>query len=134
MDKVFIDTSGWVALFIKNDFNHKKATSTFNEMKKTNTRIYTSDFIIDETITTILARSNHHQSTMAGKVLFTSKIIQIVNVSPDHLQDTWAMYQKYNDKKFSFTDVSSLTIMKSLNITKALAFDQELIQAGIELL
>lgn len=134
MKKVFVDTSGWVALFVKNDQNHKKAVSIFEEIKNSKPLIYTSDYCIDETITTILARSNHKQSVLAGKALFTSEIVKIVHVCPDYFQTAWELYQKYKDKSFSFTDVTSFVIMKSLNIKKAFAFDREFIQARIELI
>ncbi len=134
MEKVFVDTSGWVALFVENDQNHKKAVSIFEEIKNTKVPIYTSDYCIDETITTILARGNHKQSVLAGEALFTSKLIKIVHVCPDYLISSWELYQKYKDKCFSFTDVTSFAIMKDLNIKKAFAFDREFIQAGIELI
>ena len=134
MEKVFVDTSGWVALFVENDQNHKKAVSIFEEIKSEKWPIYTSDYCIDETITTILARGNHKQSVLAGEALFTSKVIKIVHVCPDYLQAAWELYQKYKDKRFSFTDVTSFVIMKDLNIKKAFAFDREFIQAGIELI
>jgi len=134
VEKVFVDTSGWVALFVENDQNHKKAVSIFEEIKNSKVPIYTSDYCIDETITTILARGNHKQSVLAGEALFTSKLIKIVCVSPDYLRNSWELYQKYKDKSFSFTDVTSFVIMKDLNIKKAFAFDREFIQAGIELI
>ncbi len=134
MEKVFVDTSGWVALFVENDQNHKKAVSIFEEIKSSKLPIYTSDYCIDETITTILARGNHKQSVLAGEALFTSKIIKIVHVCPDYLQAAWELYQKYKDKRFSFTDVTSFAMMKDLSIKKAFAFDREFIQAGIELI
>lgn len=134
MEKVFVDTSGWVALFVENDQNHKKAVSIFEEIKNSKVPIYTSDYCIDETITTILARGSHKQSVLAGEALFTSKIIKIVHVCPDYLQAAWELYQKYKDKMFSFTDVTSFAIMKDLNMKKAFAFDREFVQAGIELI
>ena len=134
MEKVFVDTSGWVALFVVNDKNHQKAVSIFEEIKNEKRPIYTSDYCIDETITTILVRGNHQQSVLAGEALFTSKIIKVVCVSPDYLKAAWELYQKYKDKRFSFTDVTSFIIMKGLNIKKAFAFDREFIQAGIELI
>ncbi len=134
MERIFVDTSGWVALFVENDRNHKKAVSIFEEIKSSKALIYTSDYIVDETITTILARGSHRQSVFAGEALFTSEIIKIVPVSSDYLQTAWELYQKYKDKKFSFTDVTSFTIMKDLNIKKAFAFDREFLQAGIELM
>ena len=134
MEKILVDTSGWVALFVVNDQNHKKAVSIFEDIKSSKALIYTSDYIIDEAITTILARGNHKQSVLAGEAFFTSKIIKIIHVSADYFQSTWELYQKYKDKMFSFTDVTSFVIMKNLGIRKAFAFDREFIQAGIELI
>ena len=134
MEKVFVDTSGWVALFVENDKNHKNAVSIFEEIKNSKVLIYTSDYCIDETITTILARGSHKQSVLAGGAIFTSKIIKIVHVCPDYLQSAWKLYQKYKDKMFSFTDVTSFAIMKYLNIKKTFGFDREFVQAGIELI
>lgn len=134
MEKVFVDTSGWVALFVENDKNHKNAVSIFEEIKRSKILIYTSDYCIDETITTILARGSHKQSVLAGEAIFTSKIIKIVHVCPDYLQSAWELYQKYKDKMFSFTDVTSFAIMKDLNIKKAFGFDKEFVQAGMELI
>ena len=134
MEKVFVDTSGWVALFVENDQNHKKAVSILEEIKNEKWPIYTSDYCIDETITAILARGSHKQSVLAGEALFTSKIIKIIHVCPDYLKGSWELYQKYKDKCFSFTDVASFAIMKDLNIKKAFAFDREFIHAGIELI
>ena len=33
MERVFIDTSGWVALFVKNDANNKEASGIFDKIK-----------------------------------------------------------------------------------------------------
>ena len=134
MEKVFVDTSGWVALFVVNDKNHEKAISIFEDLKQSKTSIYTSDYCIDETITTIMAKGSHKQSVLAGEVLFTSEIIKIVQVSIDYRQNAWELSQKYKDKRFSFTDVTSFAIMKDLNIKKAFGFDREFTQAGIELI
>jgi predicted nucleic acid-binding protein len=134
MNRVFIDTSGWVALFVKNDSNNRSAAGIFERIRKEDVDIYTSDYVLDETITLIRMKGDHAASVMAGKAIFESRIIKLVNVAPDFLEGTWKLYQKYKDKKFSFTDVSSLEIMKELGIGKALSFDREFSQAGIELL
>lgn len=134
MEKIFVDTSGWVAFFVENDKNHKKAVSIFEDIKSLKAFIYTSDYVIDETITTILARGNHKQSVIVGEVLFTSEIIKIVHILPEHIERAWELYQKYKDKRFSFTDVTSFVIMKDLDISKAFAFDREFLQAGVELI
>ena len=134
MEKVFVDTSAWVALFVANDIHHKRATAIYGTLQDHKSLLYTSDYVVDETITTILARGGHKQSVLAGQALFASNIVKIVPVTPTYLDATWALYQKYTDKKLSFTDVSSLSIMKEMGIPKAFAFDRELSQTGIELI
>jgi len=54
-------------------------------------------------------------------------------VAPDYIQSAWDIYQKYKDMELSFTDVSCFSIMKGLNINKAVSFDQDFVKAGIGL-
>lgn len=134
MEKIFVDTSGWVALWIENDHNHKIAVSIFENMKRSKMSIYTSDYVIDETITTILGRVGHKQSILAGEALLNSGVVKVVFVAPDYFESTWELYRKYKDKRFSFTDVSSFSVMKELKLHKAFSFDTDFAQVGIELL
>ncbi|MBU1366910.1 MAG: PIN domain-containing protein [Candidatus Omnitrophota bacterium] len=134
MEKVFVDTSGWVALFVENDADHKKAVSIFEQLKEEKTLIHTSDYVIDETITTILVRGSHKQSVVAGSALFNSEIIKNIYVAPEYLESAWKLYQKYKDKEFSFTDVTSMAISKELNIKKAFSFDTDFQKMGFEVL
>ena len=134
MEKVFVDTGGWVALFGANDQNHKTAVPIFEGLKKTRALLYTSDYVIDETLTLTAVRGSHAQSVLAGKALFESAVVKIVHVAPDYLQGSWEWYQKYKDKRFSFTDVTTITIMKILGIKKIFGFDREFEKAGVDLL
>ena len=44
-NKVFIDTSGWLALVNKKDKYHKKAKNVKNLIDEKNYEIYTSNFV-----------------------------------------------------------------------------------------
>ena len=134
MEKIFVDTSAWVALFVRNDKNHHRAASIFDKIKKNNLILYTSDYVIDETITMILTRSNHERALITGEALLESSFVKIIYVVPDYLQTTWELFKKYKDKKFSFTDVSCFAIMRGLKLRQAFSFDHEFVQAGIELI
>ena len=132
--KIFVDSSAWVALFFENDQSHKKAVTLFQKLKALRAPLYTSDYVIDETITTLLFKSGHKQSVAAGKALFFSEIIKIVYVHPDYFKPAWELYQKYADKKFSFTDVTSFVIAKDIHIKKVFSFDGDFSKAGFELI
>lgn len=134
MERVFVDSSAWIALFNKSDKFYKQAVLSYHLLKKAHQSLYTSDYVIDETITTIFKKTNHAWAVWAGEILFKSKIITIIYISSDYLPLTWELFKKYSDKNFSFTDVSCLAVMKNLNIKKAFSFDQEFRKAGVELI
>jgi len=134
VEKVFVDTSGWVALFVENDRNHRKAVSIYGSLQKVRASLYTSDYVFDETVTTILARGNHAQSVLAGEALLFSEIVKMIFVHPANLRNAWELYKNYKDKKFSFTDVASFSMMKDQDIHKAFSFDQDFAQAGFQVL
>ena len=131
---VFIDTSGWVALFTKTDKNHSKAVSVFDEIKLTKWEIYTTDYVLDETITFISQKINFKASLEIGNAFLTNKIAEIVFIDRENFTSAWEFYKKFDDKNFSFTDVVSFRIMKNLEIRKALSFDHHFEQAGFELI
>ena len=54
--KVFIDTSAFYALVDWKDKNHKKARKTRDSMRGKNMRLYTSNYIFDESVTLIRAK------------------------------------------------------------------------------
>ena len=134
MERIFVDTGGWAALFGDNDGNHKSAVTVYERLKKSKAALYTSDYVIDETITLTMVRSNHTQSVLVGKALLESTVVKAVPVAPDYIQPSWELYQKYNDKHFSFTDITTLVIAKSLNIKKFFSYDREFEKVGMELL
>jgi predicted nucleic acid-binding protein len=132
-NSVFVDTSAWVALFLSNDKNHQKAVSVYEDINKSKMRMFTSDYVIDETITVIMRKSGYPQSVRAGEALFSSGVLKILFVNPDYFTACWKFYRKFQDKDFSFTDVTSFFLMNEWKIHLAFSFDQHFVQAGFGL-
>lgn len=53
---IFVDTSAWVALENKKDIHYKQAITFKDEIKNKSYRLYTSNFILDETYTLIVSK------------------------------------------------------------------------------
>jgi predicted nucleic acid-binding protein len=133
MEKVFVDTSAFVALFVKNDNNHHHAQKTYDTLRDNKIPFITSDYIMDETITNLWRRGSKELSIAKGEVFFTSALCTMMFVCPEYLEPAWGLYKKYKDKKCSFTDATSFAIMKGLNINKVFTFDEDFAQAGFEI-
>jgi predicted nucleic acid-binding protein len=51
-------------------------------------------------------------------------------LTPEAIEQAWALFRRFDDKEFSFTDCTSIALMRSLALREALAFDGHFTQAG----
>ncbi len=128
-----MDTSAWIALFVKNDKFHQRASRIFKSIQEARSNLYTSDYVIDETVTTIRMNSNFYQSLVAMQAIVESQMTSIIYVGPDHFIKSTQLYQKYKDQPFSFTDVSSFVLCQHIRIKKVFSFDEHFRIAGFDL-
>lgn len=60
--KIFIDTSAWVALENKKDIHYNEAVTFRDEIKNRRYRLFTSNFILDETFTLCFANLGYEKT------------------------------------------------------------------------
>jgi len=134
MQPFFVDTSGWCAIYVRSDYYHSQAVAFWQKIASTTGTLYTSDYIMDETLTLLRMRVGHSAAVDFGRLVLSSNVVKIITVSTARWQRAWELFQKYEDKDFSFTDCTSFVIMQELNLRDALAFDHHFRQMGFTLL
>ena len=125
---IFVDTSAWIALEDKKDFNHPAALEFKQELLVTRARLVTSNYILDETYTLMLLDLGYPRTvTFKRKLdrLILSNIILLVHVTPEIERAAWDTFERFNkDKTWSFTDCTSKVVMELLDIQEAFTFDR----------
>lgn len=117
---IFVDTGVWFALFANEDPNHDRAVRWFESVRP---RLWTTDYVVDETLTLLRARSVGGQEFVVGEAFFAGQLATIVHVSEADFREAWKTFSRFSDKKWSFTDCVSKVVMARLNITVAASFD-----------
>ena len=134
---LFIDTSAFLALANDRD-NYYKATRGFlmdmHNGKFRPTRLITSDYIVDETLTRIRFKVGHAQAVNWGQNIHSSKIIELMRVDESVYEDALVIFEKYNDKQLSFTDCTSFALMKSMGINDVFTFDEDFRKMGFNIM
>lgn len=122
---IFVDTSVFVAVRNAKDRNHERAKELMRRALMAEFGIiHTSDYVIDETVTTALARTRNHQMAInTGRYILDSERIEKLPVTRDDFEAAWRRFQATKDKFLSFTDCTSLAIMESRKIERILSFD-----------
>lgn len=128
--RLFIDSSAFVADALRRDQHHDAAVAAKQNIPR-HTTIYTSDYVLDETITRIQSASDHATAVRAGERILASSRIHMIHVGPADVAAAWERFRQYQDKKLSFTDCTILAQVEHLRIDQLFTFDQGFAAMGV---
>ncbi|MHA1280104.1 MAG: type II toxin-antitoxin system VapC family toxin [Candidatus Helarchaeota archaeon] len=128
---IYLDTSFYFALLSKRDKNHERAQIIMKEIADgIYGRIYTSNFVFDESMTLINVRTRGNRKDLLEKMsslfLGTEPIAEMVAVDNQWLQEIVTLQLKITKKgnPISFTDCSNIILCQKRNISKIVSFNQ----------
>lgn len=124
---IFVDSGGWFASVVADDADHEKAKNWLNENKKP---LFTTNYIIDETLTLPRARGENQKALEIGKLFFDGLLANVYYLNEEDIFYAWEIFQKFSDKDWSFTDCSSKYVCEKFGISQAFSFDKHFRQFG----
>lgn len=127
MERLFVDTSAWLALVNGADPKHKSVRAVLEQFKG---RTVTSNFVFDEAITLCRVRLSHDAAKRLGEQLLDSPEIDLVRVTGEDERAAWGLFLARPDKSYSFTDCTSFVLMRRLKIGRAAALDDDFLREG----
>ena len=133
MKQILVDTGAWDAILDSGDSNHELALLFQNEIAGKYNLVVTN-YVLDELHTLLLLNVGYGRTVeFKGQldVLVEERILEVIWVTPEIAAEAWHVFEQFNrDKKWSFTDCVSYTVMKQLDIEEAFAFDHHFEQMG----
>lgn len=122
---VFIDTGVFVALRNADDELHARSKEQMKKALKAEFgRIYTSDYVIDEAVTTALVRTRRHDLAIdVGKYIIESQRFTKLWTTKEAFDMAWEKFKTFKDKPLSFTDCVTLAHMEKNHIKQIISFD-----------
>lgn len=129
-DELFVDTSAWYAMAVRNDPSHAAVVLAVRRLVRGKRRIVTTNLVIAESHA-LLMRRVHRRAALA----FLEAVVQEPNVivfsTPERearAKHDWL--DQYDDQDFSLTDAVSFAVMSERRIKTALALDVHFRTAG----
>ena len=131
---LFVDTWGWVTFSSRRETRHHEVNAFLTGFRG---RVYTSDYVLDETITLLYARYPHQAEAAVREILtlIAQGHINLERITDDRFAAAWQLRQRYSDKPdISFTDLASMVVMQERGITQILTHDAHFMHVGLGLL
>lgn len=92
--------------------------------------LFTTDYIVDETLTLLRARGQNRRAITVGSAFVTGSAATVHFITWDDFVDAWEVFRRFSDKEWSFTDCTSKVVMERLGLTTAFSFDRHFLQFG----
>lgn len=124
---VFVDTGAWFALSVASDRDHARATSFIAANRR---RLDTTDYIVDELLTLFIGRGYRGRAIDWIEDVLHRGSCDLIQVETQDFQAACALFVRFSDKRWSFTDCTSFVVMQRLGIRYAFAFDDHFRQFG----
>ena len=129
---IFIDTSAFLGWYNRSDQLHALARPVWLNLETQGRRLYTSNFVLDETLTLLARRASHFFAAEQGEALYGSRTLTILRPAAQDELSSLTLFEKYADQKISFTDCVSFTLMRRAGLNQVFTFDQHFRYAGFE--
>lgn len=129
---LFLDTGFLIALELSGDNHHKVARSCWSAFLLAPEPLFTTSYVIDETVTFFNSRNFHAKAVEIGERLLASRSVTVMHVDEDLFREGWSYFSRHADKRYSLTDCISFAVMRRKSIKRALTFDKHFNQAGFE--
>lgn len=128
--QIFVDTSALVAYADEDESNHLKASDFINQLK-TIDRLHASNYVFDETVTRLRFTLGHRLALTFAEGLLQSGLYQIHYIDSEREKRALEIFRRYHDKPLSFTDCTSVALVREKKLDGVFAFDEDFRSVGL---
>ena len=132
MKEMFVDTAGWVAAADGRDAAGSAVREARDRWLSSGGRLTTTDYVIDETLTTIRFRLGLDAAEAWWVQIDGSSRLRIESMDETRREQARSLFFGYRDKEFSYTDCCSFVLMRELRIQRVMTLDHHFRQMGFE--
>jgi predicted nucleic acid-binding protein len=125
---IFVDTSFWVALRLRRDGRHKDALALLDS--HADLPLVTSNHVRGETWTFLRTRGGQRDGVAFLEMVEDTPRLDVAFVGEQLEREALGWLRRHDERPYSFVDATSFTLMRSLGIRDALAFDGDFAAAG----
>jgi len=131
---IFVDTGAFLAKYIAKDEHHRASISPWYALEKSKERLFTTNFVLDETFTLLGRRTGYAFAAQKARAILSSSAITILRPGKYDEIEAVKLFEKFADQSVSYTDCISFVLMRSNKIERVFTFDRHFELAGFALI
>ena len=129
-DRVYVDTSAWVAFFSARDQNHAEAERLFREAVSRNVLLTTTNLVLAEVHRLILHRVGAAAAALAVNRIASSSRTSLCFATDAHHAAALAWIARLAGRRITYADATGFAVIEDLRCAGFLSFDSDFLFAG----
>lgn len=127
-ERVFIDSSFWIAYRNEKQTHHPRARALLAELFQQRAQFLATPFVFAEVHATF-ARSPRIREQII-RDFWENRLMHLVEISNQDHHEAIKLLRQYEDKTYPFCDAVSFVVMRRLGARRVAAFDDHFSQFG----
>lgn len=128
--EIFVDTSAWYPLVVRNHPDHRKLASGLNRAVRDGKRIVTTNLVLVETHALLLRRTTRDTALTFARTVRQAPNLVVSSTPELEASALGEWLERFDDQGFSLTDGVSFAVMSERGIREALTLDRHFTVAG----
>lgn len=124
MSRILIDTSAIYAFVTRTDANHPRAVAFVRAARQERSVFVLPDAVFAETMTLLKVRLGADVALRVGEELRRQPAYLWTPLTGEGERETWAAFQQYADKAWSYTNCAIMVIAQRMNVPEVFSFDR----------
>jgi predicted nucleic acid-binding protein len=120
---IFVNTSGWLALYNPNDPHHEAARALWARLQHEPVRFVTTDYVLDQVFSALKVFGSLHSAQAFRQVVYQSQLIRIFMVDSVIFDRAWRIFMDDEQPHWTFTDCINYAVIQYTGVTEVFTFD-----------
>ena len=121
---IFVDTGAFIARHVVKDQYHRDALPIWNRIQREKIRCFTSNFVVEETVTLLARRTGYAFAERVARILYSSRDLEILRSDRRTELSALEFFHTYADQEVGFVDCVSFVLMHTHRLAQVFCFDR----------
>ena len=131
---VFVNTSGWLALYNPRDPNHETAGEFWRDLQQQPVRLVSTDYVMEQVYTALKVFGSLSTAQAFHQVVTNSEIMRLFMTDSVIFDRAWEVFVADEHPQWTFTDCVNYAVIQYLGVTEVFTFDPTFTAPGLTVL
>lgn len=122
---IFVNSSGWLALYNNSDPNHAAALALWEQLKSEPVRFVITDYVLDQVYTAFKMYGSVEVAKAFKEVWTNSEVVRFFMTDTVIFERAWLIFEEDEHPAWTFTDCVNYAVIQYVGISEVITFDPD---------